>query len=322
MAKQATSPRADVTASSLLTPHAPYRAGSGAVEGGGGATCGTSRDAAEQMFVDNLPMIQRLIATVARQHRFGADEAEEFAAAVQLRLIESDYLVLRKFRGQCSLRTFLTVVLQRMCLDARTAQWGKWRPSADSRRGGDVAILLDRLTMRDGFSFEEACSILEVNHGRTIDRDELARVFASLRQRVRGRPRMVSDDELDVLPAATDGADQGMLGVESRVVVAGAAAALGAALSAMPARDRLVIQLRYVDGLTLASIARLLHIPQKPLYRQLERLLATLRQRLEAHGVRRSELIESLASVGMPDPDPGAPAWTVEASGPLSQPGV
>src|SRR5690554_6597075 len=98
---------------------------------------------AEQLFVENLPLIHRVTAAVARQNRLSVDDAEEFAATVHLRLIADDYAVLRKFRGRSSLQTFLKVVIQRICLDFRDAQWGKWRSSAAARRHGEVAIRLE-----------------------------------------------------------------------------------------------------------------------------------------------------------------------------------
>jgi hypothetical protein len=81
-----------------------------------------------------------------------------------------------------------------MCLDFRAAQWGKWRASAATRRRGDVAIMLERLTMRDGLTFDEACAVLEINHGVRPERDTLSRIYSQFR--VRFRPRFVSDEEL------------------------------------------------------------------------------------------------------------------------------
>jgi len=46
--------------------------------------------------------------------------------------------LLAKFEGRSSLRTFLTVVIQRLFLDHRISAWGKWRPSAEARRGGST----------------------------------------------------------------------------------------------------------------------------------------------------------------------------------------
>ena len=49
--------------------------------------------------------------------------------------------------------------------------------------------------------------------------------------------------------------------------------------------DRLILRLRFQDGLAVADIARALHLDQKPLYRRFEELLRRLRAALEAAGI-------------------------------------
>jgi len=247
-----------------------------------------SREAAEQLFVEHLAFIQRLTARVARQHRLTLDDAEEFTGVVYLRLIADDYAVLRKFRRRSSLQTYLTVVIRRICLDFRDAQWGKWRTSAVSRRSGQVAILLERLTMRDGLSFEDACAVLAANPAVTAERDTLARVYAEFR--VRTRPRFVSDDELGEVAATGGAPDRPLLETERAEQLSRAAAALVDALATLPPRDQLLLQLRFASGLSVASAARLLHLDQKWLYRRYVVLLARLRKWLEAHAVTGSQI--------------------------------
>ncbi len=55
-------------------------------------------------------------------------------------------------------------VVQRLFLDHRNRQWGKWRPSAEAKRRGPLAILLERLVVRDGWTFEQAVETLRTNH--------------------------------------------------------------------------------------------------------------------------------------------------------------
>ena len=252
----------------------------------------TSRARCEEIFLANLSVIQRLIATVGRQHRLSPDDAEEFAAVAQMRIISDNYAVLRKFRGQCTLRTFLTVVIQRMCLDFLAAQWGKWRPSVRSRRAGDVAILLERLTMRDGLTFEEACSVLECNHGLSLERDTLGRIHGGFRARC--RPRFVTDEELAEMPAVLDGPGDGVVAAEHERVVRHAAEELTAALAALAPQDRLILQMRYADGIHVTQIARMLNLDHKWLFRRLDRLFAALRKTLESRGLRGTDVLPAL----------------------------
>jgi len=242
-----------------------------------------SRDSLEQRFLAELPMIERLIASLARQKRLSAIEADEFASEVHLRLINNDYAILRKFRAHSSLRTFLTVVIQRMFLDYRDAQWGKWRPSARSRREGDLGVLFERLTVRDGMAFEEACTQLEMTRPDAVDRNTLERIYAGFRQR--GRPRLVNDEIGSEAVASDESADDGVVRAEERRAFVQAVDALGTALNGTPAADYLILKLHFADGLPLSAIARRLKLDQKRLYRRLARLLTELRALMESAGV-------------------------------------
>jgi RNA polymerase sigma factor (sigma-70 family) len=251
-----------------------------------------SRERGERMFLENLRSIQRLAKAVARQHQLSSTDAEEFAAEVQFRIIADDYAVLRKFRGQSTLRTFLTVVIVRMCLDYRIREWGKWRPSAWSRREGDVAVLLERLTVRDGFTFEEACAVLETKHAKPVDRHTLERIYGGFRRR--GRPRFVSEQMIVREPVSAATADGAVIGAEENDVVRRAIAALAVAFAAIGAQDRLLLKLHFCDGLTVAAVARKLQLNQKHLYPRIDRLRRRLGVRLESAGVRGADVLAAI----------------------------
>jgi RNA polymerase sigma factor for flagellar operon FliA len=200
--------------------------------------------------------------------------------------------VLRKFRRQSALRTYLASVIKRMYLDYRIAAWGKWRPSARSRRAGDTAVLFERLTIRDGLTFDEACVMLETNHGRKVDIDALERTFAALRPA--SRPRFVSDADLFGEPGAEPRGDAIAAAAEHHEIVDETTRILAAALAALDPTDRDVLTLRFRDGASLAAIARRLKIDQKSSYRRLKRVLRRLRESLEAAGLSRAAVMSAL----------------------------
>ncbi|HJZ72703.1 MAG TPA: sigma-70 family RNA polymerase sigma factor [Vicinamibacterales bacterium] len=252
-----------------------------------------ARERWERIFLAELPTIQRLIACVARRHQLSPVDAEDFAGEVHLRLTCDDYAVLRKFRSGCKLRTFLTVVIQRLFLDYRNAQWGKWRPSAQSMREGPVAVQLERLTTRDGFTFDEACEILETNYRHCVDRIALARTYA--RFRPRARPRFVNDAvDADGAPA-TASADENLVVNDAQRVVERTAAVLRTLLRAASAQDRLILRLHFFESVSLADIARRLELDQKRLYRRLERLLKRLRAALEQQGISAADVLPAVS---------------------------
>ena len=114
----------------------------------------------EQLFLSELALIERVIAWVCARRCLRGAEAEDFGSTVKLRLIENDYEILGRFEGRSSLKTYMTVVVHRLYLDYQTQRFGKWRPSAEARRLGPVALRLEALLYRDGLTFEEASGVL------------------------------------------------------------------------------------------------------------------------------------------------------------------
>lgn len=182
-------------------------------------------------------------------------------------------------------------VVQRLYLDWRNKEWGKWRPSAAARRAGQVAIELERLILRDHLPFDAAVEHLRAR-GLARSTAECAAVWAGLPQRP-GR-RAASETELDDMAAA---ADLDPVAVdEGRARAARTGAALTEVLATLDAADHLVIRLRFQDGFTVARIAQLIGQDQKALYRRIESLLTRMRQALLARGVSASEIGDLLGS--------------------------
>ncbi len=63
------------------------------------------------------------------------EDVEDIAAEIVSRLVENDYQILRQFRGQASLATYLTVVCRRLCLHELTKR---------QRRAVSTSTNLDR----------------------------------------------------------------------------------------------------------------------------------------------------------------------------------
>jgi DNA-directed RNA polymerase specialized sigma24 family protein len=72
---------------------------------------------------------------------------------------------------------------------------------------------------------------------------------------------------------------------EHDLAVARARQSLDAALATLGAEDRLMVSMRFLDGHSVADIARTFRVEQKPLYRRLERSLSALKRGLEASGI-------------------------------------
>jgi RNA polymerase sigma factor (sigma-70 family) len=234
------------------------------------------------LFQSQLPLIEGVIRFVVGRHRLASSEAEEFASHVRLKLIDDDYQVLRQFRERSSLRTYLSTVVERLFLDYRISQWGKWRPSAQARRAGPLAVRLETLLHRDGVPFEQAVEVLLVTERAATTRAEIDALRAQLPARV--PRRIVGEEAMGDIAVSGAVAESAVLAREAAVVASRTRAAWAVALTRLPPQDQIDMLLHFGEGLSIADVARALHLDQKPLYRQLERVLASLRTSLVSQG--------------------------------------
>jgi RNA polymerase sigma factor (sigma-70 family) len=235
----------------------------------------------QQLLVEHLTGVDKLVRFVARRHHLSRADEEEFASIVRLKLVDRDFAILRKFQGRSSITTYLAIVIERLCLDFLVAKWGKWRPSAAARRLGAVAILLEQMLVRDGITFEEAVGTLQTNHGVSQTRAELHAVLLQLPRHLAGSTRPAS-------PVVTT--NPSLENHEDVHAVERVQAALRAAIDAVPREDRHLLELRFERGLTVAQIARQLGIDGKRLYRHMNQIMGVLRSEMQQRGIEEAEI--------------------------------
>jgi RNA polymerase sigma factor (sigma-70 family) len=232
-----------------------------------------------------LPQIERVIQFVGHRHRLSPQDLDDFGSEVKIKLIENDYAILRKFEHRSSLGTFLTTVVSNAFHDYRYRQWGKWRPSADARRLGAEAILLEQLLVRDCLSFEEALQAMVANHGVSLSKSELERIASRLP--VRYRRHFESDEALVSMPAS-DRPDVSLLKQERQSLWERVLAILHEVQQELDSTDALILAMRFQDGKKVSEIAQTLTLNARPLYERVHKLLERLRRALEARGIDAS----------------------------------
>ena len=219
----------------------------------------------------HLTTVQEAIRVVCRLQNLAADDAEELASLVYLRLLQGDGAVLRRFRGESSLRTFLIVVVRRILLDSWIARNGKWRPSTDARRLGAVAIELERLIYREGMSLAEAAETMRLSRGIVDTDDELAFLLSLLP--TRPMRRFVSDAH----QAGHAAPDADPLDVLIKDAGPSRRTQVKAALMRLTVEDRHLLSLRFAHNLTVREIAMRRGMDPKVMYRRFERILRRIR---------------------------------------------
>jgi RNA polymerase sigma factor (sigma-70 family) len=246
---------------------------------------------APELLRSNLALVERLVRFVCRNAQVVGADIDDFASTVKLALIENDYAVLRAWEGRSSIATYLTVIIQRLLADERFREHGRWRPSAEAKRIGDAGILLESLLRRDERSLAEAIPIVRAADPRLSDAGIRA-MAARLPERVQ-RPRLVEIRE-DV--AAGDDAERSVLNGETRRASEEASRVVRNTVASLPIKDRMLLRLRFVMGMSIADTARILQLPQRPLYRRLEQILAMLRDALAASGIDAGSAAELIGS--------------------------
>ncbi len=247
------------------------------------------RGGGRKLFETHYLCVGEILGYISRRHRLTSEDREDFASFTMFKLVENDYARIRKFRGESQFKTYLTVVVQRLFLDFRTQKWGKWRPSTVARKLGTVAMKLETLLYRDGFDFHQAREILLTSTECDRTKDELWELAGKLPRRERF---FCVDEEVLARLATTryvDDCDRheaaGLLGeLESQ---------LKDATGDLSSEDRLLLKMRFDEGLSVPEIANLVNLKPKTIYARITRLLKRIRCRLEQAGVRW-ETLESL----------------------------
>lgn len=247
----------------------------------------------EDLFLAHLTHIDKVVTHLCRKHHFRKEECEDFQGRVRLKFIDDDYATIRKFQERSSLKTYLTIVVSNEMKDYLNHLWGKWRPSAEAERIGPTAILLERLLVRDGYSFDEAVQEMQINRKVEMTWQNLEKIAARLPSR---SPRQMEGEEgIRDVPAPDEQADDRVADEERAAARRKVWKALTEALKILSAEDRLILKMK-MTGFTVKQISRKLRsdqeLLQKQLYRRIEKLLSDLRKELERLGIRKEDIAD------------------------------
>jgi RNA polymerase sigma factor (sigma-70 family) len=244
----------------------------------------------DQLFLAHLPHIKKVVAQTCRYCHFRKEEAEDFSSKLMLKIVDNDYAVIRQFQGKSTLKHYLTMVIKRYMLDFQNELWGKWRSSKEAERLGPVAVLLEKLLVRDRLSFDEAVNILQTNHKVEMSWQELDRIAGRLPHRT-PRPPIEGEEPPESVPSPNDRADGSIAEKEKNALRVRAHEALRQALLTIPKEEKVIIQLQW-KSFSVAQISRTLGLDQKQLYRRIQKTQEHLRREMERQGIRKEDIQE------------------------------
>lgn len=228
----------------------------------------------QRLLIDHLDLISQIVRMIGRRRHLSTTEREDFASFVTLRLVENDYAILRKFQNRSKLRTYLIVVVEHLSLDFCAEQWGRWRPSTAAERLGVVAVLLEKLVNRDGYTLEEAIEIARTHHEVEESDAELRDLWSQLP--VRTRTTEV-DEELAANLSSNDTAEATVEDADRQHRLQQLQRVLKTAFEQLADKDRIAIALRFDEGLSMVQISGVTGMSVPTLHRRLEKSLKHLR---------------------------------------------
>ena len=235
----------------------------------------------QRLLLDHLDLIDQIVRTTGRRRHLSSAEQEDFASFVNLRLVDDNYAILRKFQNRSTLWTYLAAVIERLSLDFCAGKWGRWRPSAMAERLGPIAVVLERLVTRDSHTLEEAMEIVRTNHDVTLTHAELRAIWEQLPARVR---MTEVGEEAAAAVSAPDTSETNVEDVERQKNITRLERALHTAFAQIAAQDRVLIALRFDQDLSMVEIAKLTGSSVPTLHRRLDKSVKQLRGALSQSG--------------------------------------
>jgi len=203
-------------------------------------------------------------------------------------LSRNDFRRLRKFDagGAASFPTWLCAVARNLCLDWHRKERGRYRVFGSVARRSAADQMLFELVFRQGLSVEEA--------REELSRRRIGLSFAQVEAKVNELRRCVTSRQLWLLSSgkgvaeAIDSGEEGAHEIdqadpapdpEAVAVLRETHARVSAALGSLSDSDRLVVRLRYQEGLTLEQVARLVGLKDaQTADRRLRAIMEHLRQ--------------------------------------------
>jgi len=238
-----------------------------------------------------LKTTERLAKTLGRRRGVSREDAEDFAQDALLKVMDNDHAVLRKFRNDSSMATYLASVVSFYFKDWTNSRWGKYRTPKPVGRLGEPAITLHRSMVRDGLSFAEACEKLRTEHRFALTDAELAEIAAKLP--IKFRHQIESADALTNV-AAPDTADHIIVDQEKLALRQRIYEILQRWRAGLTEQDALIVAYWIDDGLKFVELAKLVGIPQKKVYERVDTLRKQLRRLLKDGGIDGSTIRDLL----------------------------
>jgi len=289
--------------------------------GGAGNEGGEETVVFREMINDHFPLIERQsFRAVKRQlgSRGKLDnpvnienEALELSNLVLDTLRRDNYRVLRQFRGNARLSTYITTIVARQAVDMVRKKLGRTREKERAQKYGKTGILIYERVIRQGRPAADVYRELTADEGISVSLEEIEAIARKIKGKKNNPP---SPPEMETNPVVKQGISLKVEGNENEEVVIPDTHSdpqellieaqrkqrleeeVGKVLAQLSGEERLLLRMRFPadEGekpRKVEQISKLLGISVKAAYKRIDRLLKKCRRLLEQEGVNIDELL-------------------------------
>jgi RNA polymerase sigma factor (sigma-70 family) len=237
------------------------------------------------------------------------NEALELSNQVLDILRNDNYRVLREFKGNAQLTTYLTAIISRRAVDRIRKKLGRGREKERAAELGNIGLILFQRVIKDGYPLQDVYNELRANGNFPGTLEELETMLHKIKGKNPGSHQpgpangnngnpvvkngtSINEDEYVIPDTKSD--PQALLMEKQRQLEIHRA--IRDIIAPLSGEERLLLRLRFPaheDEKTapVEQIANALGITPKAVYKRITRLLKKCRQQLDSRGIRIGELL-------------------------------
>jgi RNA polymerase sigma factor (sigma-70 family) len=243
------------------------------------------------------------------------NEALELSNQVLDTLKRDNYKVLREFKGNARLTTYITAIISRQAVDLIRKKRGRDREKERAKKFGDVGFVLYQQVIKDGYPLLDVFEELQANHGFSGSMDELETIVQKIKGKGKQKNPRVS--LLNGSNSSTNGSavkNGTTIGIyENEFVIPDTQSdpekivmedqrkrkmqeVIQDIIAQLNGEERILLRMRFPSGedetpRTVAQVSNILGITQKAVYKRMTRLLKKCKELLDREGVTINDLL-------------------------------
>ncbi|MBF0287239.1 MAG: sigma-70 family RNA polymerase sigma factor [SAR324 cluster bacterium] len=234
-------------------------------------------DLFEKYFED----LQKVIMSTCARHRVFHQEAEEFISHIHFRLVDKNYAILRAYDGRSSFQTYLYTVVSRLFIDKFRSINGRWRPSKNAEKLGEVAVKFEELVHKERYTAEEAYHILTINHNLQLSREKWEKMIAHLKRTP--KLHITSHDEVQDFAEETT-PESVITAAIKKAAAEKIKSTLEGLIKELEEDDQLMLKMKFFSGHSIKQISIVLGRNRNYISKRLQSLLIQMKDNLLSQG--------------------------------------